>query len=72
MMTAACNNDVLESRHEAQNETFGSEVRFTDAEIMRRVRDIKSTWSPTERDQRRAEAERRFDNLVDTIFDAAA
>ena len=72
MMTAACKNDVLESRHETHNETHGSEVRLTDAEILRRVRDIKSTWSPTERDQRRAEAERRFENLVDTIFDAAA
>lgn len=72
MMTALCNNDVLESQTTAQNETTGQEVDLSDAEIMRRVRDIRSTWSLSERRARREEADRRFENLIETLFAEAA
>lgn len=72
MITAICNTDVLESTTEAQNETAVLERPLSDSEIMQRVREIKSTWTPAERDARRMEADRRFENLVDTIFAEAA
>ena len=72
MMTAVCNTDVLESRLAAQNETAGREVNLSDAEIMRRVQDIRSSWSLAERRARREEADRRFENLIETIFAEAA
>lgn len=72
MMTAVCNTEVLEAQTEAQNETLGTEIELSDAEIMRRVRNIRSTWSPSERHARREEADRRFENLIETIFAEAA
>ncbi|MCO8121749.1 hypothetical protein NHH03_08375 [Stieleria sp. TO1_6] len=71
-MTAICNSEVLETRSAAQNETMNSEVCLTDAEVMRRVRDIRSTWSRAERNARREEADKRFENLLETIFAKAA
>ena len=72
MMTAVCNTEILESRSAAQNETAGAEVKLSDAEIMRRVRDIRSTWTLSERRARREEADRRVENLIETIFAEAA
>lgn len=72
MLTAERNNSVSNSQSVTQSETVKPDGALSTEEILRRVRDIKSTWSPAERAARRAEAERRFDNLVDTIFDAAA
>ena len=72
MMTAVCNNEVLKSGSAAQNETAVKEMMLSDAEIMRRVRDIRSTWSVSERAARRKEADRRFENLVETLFAEAA
>ncbi len=72
MMTAFCNTEVLESRPTAQNETVESHGHLSDSEIMRRVQDIRSTWSLSERRARREEADRRFENLIDTIFAEAA
>jgi hypothetical protein len=72
MMTAICNTDVLESQSATQNETIDVDLNVTDAEIMRRVQDIRSTWSLAERRARREEADRRFENLLETIFAEAA
>lgn len=72
MTTAVCNSDVTESRLAAQFETDVQEVKLSDAEIMRRVRDIRSTWTLAERRARRQEADRRFENLIETIFAEAA
>ncbi len=72
MMNAVCNTEVLESRPAAQNETAEVGQRLSDAEIMRRVQDIRSTWTLSERRARREEADRRFENLIDTIFAEAA
>ncbi len=72
MSTAVCNNEVLESASCAQNETAGQEINLSDGEIMRRVRDIRATWSRSERAARREEADRRFENLIETIFAEAA
>lgn len=72
MMNAVCHTDVLESHAVAQNETAAADVQLSDAEIMRRVRDIRSSWSLSERRARREEAERRFENLLETLFAEAA
>ena len=72
MTTAICNHDVLESRLAAQNETVDGEVKLSDDEIMRRVQNIRSTWSLAERRARREEADRRFENLIETLFGEAA
>jgi hypothetical protein len=71
-MNAVCSTEILESQSTAQNETDAVEVMLSDAEIMRRVRDIRSGWSLAERRARREEAERRFENLLETIFAEAA
>lgn len=44
----------------------------SDAEISRRVLQIRSKWSISERIERRHEAERRFEELVDTLMCAEA
>ncbi len=72
MMNAVCSTDVLDSQAAAQNETDAVEVMLSDAEIMRRVQDIRASWSLSERRARREEAERRFENLLETIFAEAA
>ncbi|MCD0463085.1 hypothetical protein [Roseiconus lacunae] len=72
MMNAVCNTEVLESRIASQNENTCEKPQLSDAEIMRRVRDIRSNWSLSERKARREEADRRFQNLVDTLFAEAA
>ncbi|QDV40220.1 hypothetical protein Enr13x_00260 [Stieleria neptunia] len=72
MMTAVCNKEVLKSASSAQNETASQETNLSDAEILRRVRDIRASWSLSERAARREEADRRFENLIETIFAEAA
>lgn len=72
MMTAICQTEVLETSSAAQNETSKAEVTLSDAEILRRVRDIRSNWTVDERAARREEADRRFENLLETIFAEAA
>jgi len=72
MMNVVCNIDTLEPGTVTQNETAVADVKLSDAEIMRRVRDIRSSWSVSERCARREEAERRFENLLETIFAEAA
>ena len=51
----------------AQIETLPS-----DFEISRRVLQIRSKWSVSERVRRRREAEQRFNDLVDTLMGPAA
>lgn len=51
----------------AQPETLPS-----DFEISRRVLQIRSKWSLSERVRRRREAEQRFNDLVDTLMGPAA
>ncbi|MCC9600852.1 hypothetical protein LOC67_09765 [Stieleria sp. JC731] len=72
MMNAVCNTEVLESRIDSQNESTCGQTQLSDAEIMRRVRDIRANWTLSERKARREEADRRFQNLVDTLFAEAA
>ncbi len=72
MLTAICPNEVSETNSPAQNEMVGQDVQLTDAEILRRVRNIKSTWTTAERAARRREADRRLENLIDTLFAEAA
>ncbi|WP_235908827.1 hypothetical protein [Roseiconus nitratireducens] len=72
MTTACCNAEASNLNFVAQDEKLVEAVQLTDAEIMRRVRDIKSTWSVAERAARRREADRRFENLMETLFAEAA
>ena len=72
MTTAVCDIEVLNSGMAAQNETSESEIKLSDAEILRRVQNIRSTWTLAERRKRREEADRRFENLIETIFAEAA
>ncbi|OYP35065.1 hypothetical protein CGZ80_13065 [Rhodopirellula sp. MGV] len=62
----------MDSRIVSQTENTVDQLQLSDAEIMRRVRDIRSNWSLSERKARREEADRRFQNLVDTLFAEAA
>ena len=43
------------------------ETPLSDDEIFRRVSKIRSTWSIHERVQRRREADRRFEDLLDLL-----
>ena len=72
MMTAICQTEVLETSTAAQIETANNDTTLSDAEILRRVRDIRANWSVDERAARREEADRRFENLLETIFAEAA
>ena len=65
MLTATCSPNVSETRPSSQNETL------SDVEISRRVLQIRSTWTVGERVNRRREAEKRFADLLDALFDAA-
>ncbi|MEL6110607.1 MAG: hypothetical protein AAFU85_31765 [Planctomycetota bacterium] len=57
---------------EVFDQTAPTKKRLSDAEILQRVREIKSTWTLAERAERRREADRRFESLIDTIFAEAA
>lgn len=57
---------------EVFDQTVPTKTRLSDAEILQRVREIKSTWTLAERAERRREADRRFESLIDTIFAEAA
>lgn len=59
MSTATCEAKVTNIQVAAQNETLPS-----DAEISRRVLEIRSQWTVSERLQRRREAENRFVDLL--------
>lgn len=73
MTTAICPEQVLESPPEAQIETTPNvEIRVSDSEILRRVRNIRSQWTLAERMARREEADRRFETLLESIFAEAA
>ncbi len=67
MMTATCEPSVSESIRAAQIETS-----LSDLEISRRVLQIRSKWTVSERVRRRREAEQRFADLVDTLMGPAA
>ncbi len=67
MMTATCTPAVSESIRAAQIETAPS-----DLEISRRVLQIRSNWTVSERIRRRREAEQRFADLVDSLMGPAA
>ena len=67
MMTATCAPAVSESIRAAQIETGPS-----DLEISRRVLQIRSKWTVSERMRRRQEAEQRFVDLVDSLMGPAA
>mgnify|MGYP003573925111 CR=1 FL=1 len=59
MLTATCEPTRVDLTPKTQNETLPS-----DLEVMRRVRNIKSGWSPSECIRRRREAEDRFVDLM--------
>ncbi len=59
MLTVTCEPTQVDLTPETQNETIPS-----DLEIVRRVRKIKSGWSPTECIRRRRDAEDRFIDLM--------
>jgi hypothetical protein len=67
MLTVTCHSAVSESNRSAQIETLPS-----DDEITRRVMQIRSKWSLSERIRRRREAEQRFADLVDSLMGPAA
>ena len=52
---------------EVQNETLPS-----NAEISQRVHRIRSGWTVEERVQRRHDADRRFEDLIDALMSAEA
>ncbi|MEO1523997.1 MAG: hypothetical protein AAFX06_01110 [Planctomycetota bacterium] len=57
---------------EVFDQPVATKSRPSDAEILQRVRQIKSTWTLAERAERRREADRRFESLIDAIFAEAA
>ena len=67
MLTVTQEPAVSESIRAAQIETLPS-----DLEISRRVLQIRSKWSLSERVRRRREAEQRFNDLVDSLMGPAA
>ena len=67
MLTATCEQNVIDAAVAPENE-----VSVSDNEISRRVLKIRSSWSVAERIRRRREAERRFDELIDTLTGAHA
>jgi hypothetical protein len=67
MLTVTHEPAVSESIRAAQIETLPS-----DLEISRRVLQIRSKWSLSERVRRRREAEQRFNDLVDSLMGPAA
>lgn len=66
MLTATCESTCINETRTNQIETLPS-----DLEIMRRVRKIKSSWTPGECVRRRREAERRFADLLQKLGAAA-
>ena len=67
MLTVTREPSVSETTSAAQIETLPS-----DLEISRRVLQIRSKWSVSERVRRRREAEQRFNDLIDTLMGPAA
>ena len=67
MMTVTHEPSVSESIRAAQIETSPS-----DLEISRRVLQIRSKWTVSERVRRPREAEQRFADLVDCLMGPAA
>lgn len=63
MLTATCQPNVSETNRTTQIETLPS-----DAEISRRVLQIRSGWSVSERIRRRHQAEERFADLMDKLI----
>lgn len=68
MLTITCEPSVSETTNAAQNET----VLPSDMEISRRVMQIRSQWSVSERIRRRREAEQRFGDLMVKLMGAEA
>lgn len=63
MLTIAAHRSEVSSwENHAQNE-----IPLTDAEVSRRVLNIRSGWSVQERVERRHEAERRFAELIEAL-----
>lgn len=60
--TAPTSKTVSSVARSAQNETI-----LSDVEILRRVRDIRSNWSVSERIARRQEADKRFASLLEVL-----
>ncbi len=67
MLTATREANVFETTATTQNE-----ITVSDREISERVLKIRAGWSVAERIRRRHEAERRFDELIDTLTGAHA
>ncbi len=67
MLTVTCEQNVSETPIVAQNE-----ITVSDREISRRVLQIRAGWTITERVRRRREADRRFEELLDTLLADAA
>ena len=66
-MLTTCEPNIFEAPASDQNE-----ITVSDREISNRVLKIRSGWSVAERIRRRREAERRFDELIDTLMGAHA
>lgn len=62
MLTVTCEPTISKINAQTQIETLPS-----DAEISRRVLQIRSSWSIRERIQRRHEAENRFADLLEKL-----
>lgn len=67
MLTVTCQPNESETPNVAQNE-----ITVSDREISRRVLQIRAGWTIGERVRRRREAERRFEELLDTLLADAA
>ena len=67
MLTITCEPNVTETPVTPQNETTVS-----DREVSRRLMRIRSGWSIAERVRRRREADRRFEELLDTLMGSHA
>ncbi|QDV61644.1 hypothetical protein [Crateriforma conspicua] len=51
----------------AKPQVSQNETTLSDAEVFRRVAEIRSGWSVDERVERRMEADRRFERLMDML-----
>jgi hypothetical protein len=56
----------------SENKLSQTSIPRTESEIARRVLEIRSGWNLTERIARRAEADRRFNELLDALTSAHA
>lgn len=72
MMTATCDTLISHPSVSKMIPVGQIETHLSDEEIASRVRQIRCSWSISERIRRRREAEQRLGSLVDSLMGPAA